>query len=73
MSFQARGSRRPAVRSRSSDMGDVMGLAKDMAMFLERLQMEELSEDCAQVTLTGTERCGELLLCQPQPSENPQS
>ena len=66
MSFQARGSRRPAVRSRSSDMGDVMGLAKDMAMFLERLQMEELSEDCAQVTLTGTERWGELNLCPPQ-------
>ena len=62
MSCQERGGRRPPARSRSSDMGDVMGLAKDMAMFLERLRMEELSEDCAQVTSAGIEKCGELNL-----------
>ena len=66
MSFQARGSRRQPARSRSSDMGDVMGLAKDMAMFLDRLQMEELSEDCAQVNIDrDREEWGEPNLCQP--------
>ena len=43
-----RGSR-PPLRSQSSDMGDVVGLVKDMAKFLDRLQYENLSEDSEQV------------------------
>ena len=42
------GSKLP-LRSQSSDMGDVVGLVKDMAKFLDRLQYENLSEDSEQV------------------------
>lgn len=37
------------LRSRSSDLGDLVGLVKDVAMFLDRLQQEHLSEDSQQV------------------------
>ena len=40
---------RPPLRSQSSDMGDVVGLVKDMSKFLDRLQYENLSEDSEQV------------------------
>ena len=47
-SLENRSSRMP-IRSQSSDMGDVVGLVKDMAKFLDRLQYENLSEDSEQV------------------------
>ena len=47
-SLENRSSRMP-MRSQSSDMGDVVGLVKDMAKFLDRLQHENLSDDSEQV------------------------
>ena len=47
--LENRSSSRPPLRSQSSDMGDVVGLVKDMAKFLDRLQYENLSEDSEQV------------------------
>jgi hypothetical protein len=41
--------RRGGLRSRSADLGDVVGLVKDIAKFLDRLQAESLSEDSQQV------------------------
>ena len=48
--LENRTSSRLPLRSQSSDMGDVVGLVKDMAKFLERLQYENLSEDSEQVS-----------------------
>ena len=48
--LENRVSSRLPLRSQSSDMGDVVGLVKDMAKFLERLQYENLSEDSEQVS-----------------------
>ena len=47
--LENRSGSKPPLRSQSSDMGDVVGLVKDMAKFLDRLQYENLSEDSEQV------------------------
>ena len=51
--LENRVSGRLPLRSQSSDMGDVVGLVKDMAKFLDRLQYENLSEDSEQVSQSG--------------------
>ena len=51
--LENRTSGRLPLRSQSSDMGDVVGLVKDMAKFLDRLQYENLSEDSEQVSQSG--------------------
>ena len=59
--LENRGSR-PPLRSQSSDMGDVVGLVKDMAKFLDRLQHENLSDDSEQVGVEALEQNNETIL-----------
>ena len=60
-SLENRSSRMP-IRSQSSDMGDVVGLVKDMAKFLDRLQHENLSEDSEQVGVEALQQNNETIL-----------
>ena len=60
-SLENRSSRMP-IRSQSSDMGDVVGLVKDMAKFLDRLQHENLSDDSEQVGVEALQQNNETIL-----------
>ena len=60
-SLENRSSRMP-MRSQSSDMGDVVGLVKDMAKFLDRLQHENLSDDSEQVGVEALQQNNETIL-----------
>ena len=60
-SLENRSSRMP-IRSQSSDMGDVVGLVKDMAKFLDRLQHENLSDDSEQVGVEALQQTNETIL-----------
>ena len=60
-SLENRSSRMP-MRSQSSDMGDVVGLVKDMAKFLDRLQHENLSDDSEQVGVEALQQNDEIIL-----------
>ena len=60
-SLENRSSRMP-MRSQSSDMGDVVGLVKDMAKFLDRLQHENLSDDSQQVGVEALQQNNETIL-----------
>ena len=60
-SLENRSSRMP-MRSQSSDMGDVVGLVKDMAKFLDRLQHENLSDDSEQVGVEALQQNNEIIL-----------
>ena len=60
-SLENRSSRMP-MRSQSSDMGDVVGLVKDMAKFLDRLQHENLSDDSEQVGVEALQQKNETIL-----------
>ena len=59
-SLENRSSRMP-MRSQSSDMGDVVGLVKDMAKFLDRLQHENLSDDSEQVVVEALQQTNETI------------